>query len=77
MECCYGRVQDDKKTRTVILPSDIYLFKLNKFNTRAMWEIWSKLTLKTSKQRRSGVFSVNFELISCIVLVFPMLTLNK
>ena len=28
-------------------------------------------------QRRSGVFIVNFEQISHIVLVFPLLTLNK
>ena len=45
-----------------------------------MCEIHSKLTMKTPewrRWRRSGVFIVNFEQISHIVLVFSMLTLNK
>ena len=49
-------------------------------NTRAMCEICSKLTIKTPKGRhcrRSGVFTVNSEQISYIVLVFPLLALNK
>ena len=39
----------------------------------------SKLTIKTSerRQRRSGVFIVNFEHISQLSLVFLLLTLNK
>ena len=36
-----------------------------------MCEICSKLTIKTPERRRSGVLS------SLIVLVFPLLTLNK
>ena len=44
-----------------------YFFKINNENTRTMCEIW----------RQSGVFIVNFEQISQIVLVFPSLTLNK
>ena len=50
-------------------PAGIYLFKVNKF----------KLTMKTSEWRRlpSGVFVINFEQISHIVLVFLLLTLNK
>ena len=45
-----------------------------------MCEICSKLTIKTPERRqsrRSGAFIVNFELISHIVLVFLLLTLNK
>ena len=46
----------------------------------AMCEICSKLTIKTPEQRqwrRSGAFIVNFEQISHIVLIFPLLTLNE
>ena len=45
-----------------------------------MREIYSKLTIKTPEQvhwRRSGVFIVNFEQISHIVLVSRLLTLNN
>ena len=41
-------------------------------NTRTMLEICSKLKLKDTR-----TISVNFEQISHIVLVFPLLTLNK
>ena len=43
-------------------------------------EICLKLTIKTPEQRhwhRSDVFIVNFEQISDVVLVFPLLALNK
>ena len=46
------------------LKVDIYLFKVNNENTRAMCEICSKLTMKTPERRhrhRSGAFTVNFE----------------
>ena len=49
-------------------------------NTRAKCEICSKLTIKTTERRqrrRSDVFIANFEQILCIILVFPLLTLNK
>ena len=39
-----------------------------------------KLTIRTPERRhwrRSGVFIVNFEQISLIVLMFPLLALNK
>ena len=44
--------------------------------------VWNmlKLTIKILERghwRRSGFFIVNSEQISCIVLVFPVLTLNK
>ena len=64
----------------VIYPADIYLFKVNNRNTRTSCEICSKLTIKTSERRhwrRSGVFIVNFEHISYLLLVFLLLTLNK
>ena len=56
-----------------------YLFKVNNRNTRTRCEICSKLTIKTPERRhwrRSGVFIVNFEHISHLVLVF-WLTLSR
>ena len=55
-------------------------FKVNNRNTRTMFEICSKLTIKTLERRqwrRSGVFIINFEQISHIVLLFLSLTFNK
>ena len=60
-------------------PAGIYLLKVNNRNTRARCEICSKLTIKTPERRywrRSGVFIVNFEHISHLVLMFLLLTLN-
>ena len=62
------------------LPSGIQLFKNNSGNTRTMREICSELTIKTPESRlwhRSNAFIVNFEQVSNIVLIFPLLTLNK
>ena len=61
----------------------IYLLKVNNRNTRTRCEICSKLTIKTPERRqwrrsgwrRSGVFIVNFEHISHLIL-FLLLTLN-
>ena len=56
-----------------------YLLKVNNRNTRRTCETCSKLTIKTPESRhwlRSGVFIVNFEHISHLVLVFLLLTLN-
>ena len=48
--------------------------KVNKRNTRTS----SKLTIKMPKQhRRSGIFIVKFEQTSHLVLVIPLLTLNR
>ena len=58
----------------------IYLLKVNDRNTSARCEICSKLTIKIPERRhwrRSGVFIVNFENISQLVLVFLSLTLNR
>ena len=60
-------------------PAGIYLLKVNNRNTRTRCEICSKLTIKIPERRhkrRSGVFIVNFEHISHLVLVFLLLTLN-
>ena len=61
-------------------PAGNYMFKVNNRNTRTRCEICSKLTIKTPEQRqwrRSGVFIVDFEHISYLVLVFLLLTLSR
>ena len=60
-------------------PAGIYLVKVNKRNTRTRCEICLKLTIKIPERRhwrRSGIFIVNSEHISHLVLVFLFLTLN-
>ena len=63
-------------------PASYYMFKVNNKNARASCEICSKLKMKTTERRhwrhwrRSGVFIVNFEHISHLVLVFLLLTLS-
>ena len=67
-------------TLTTTYPVGIYVLKVNNSNTRTMCEICSELTRNTPEQRyqgRSGVFIVNFQQISPIVLVFLLFTLNK
>ena len=62
------------------VPAGIYLFKINNANIRTVSEIYSKLPVTKPEWRhwsRSGIFIVNFEQISLIVLMFPLLTLNK
>ena len=57
-----------------------YLFKVSNRNTRTKCEKCSKLTIKTPGRRHwrpSGVFIVNFEHISHLVIVFLLLTLNR
>ena len=59
------------------VPVGNYMFKVNNRNTRTRCEIGSKLTIKTPERyhwRRSGVFVVNFEHISHLVLVLLLLT---
>ena len=58
--------------------SDIYMLKVNNRNTRTRCEICSKLTTKTPERRHwchSGIFIVNFEHISHLVLVLPLASL--
>ena len=60
-------------------PDGNYMFKVNNRNTRTRCEICSKLTIRIPEQRhwrRSGIFIVNFEHISHLVLVFLLLTLK-
>ena len=60
-------------------PAFIYLLKVDNRNTRTRCEICSKLTIKIPERRqwrRSGVFIVNFEHISHLIVVFLLLTLN-
>ena len=62
------------------VPACNYMLKVNNRNTRTRCEICSKLIMKPPERRQwrhSGVFIVNFEHISHLVLVFPMLTLNR
>ena len=54
----------------------IYLSKVDDGNTKKMCEICLKLTRKTLERCRSGVFTINFELITHNVLGFPLLTLS-
>ena len=58
--------------------ADIYLFKVNNGNTRTMYKICSKVTIKKPERQINLVtsISINFEQISHIALVFPLLTLN-
>ena len=53
--------------------ANIYLFKVNKRNTRKKCEICSELT----KVKCEICFIVNFEHISDVSLVFLLLNLNK
>ena len=58
-------------------PLGIYLLKVINRSTRARCGICSKLTIKRPERhhwRRSGVFIINFEHISLLVLVFLLLT---
>ena len=63
------------------ISADNYMFKVNNRNTaRTRCEICSNLTIKTPERRQwrcSGVFIVNFEHISHLVVVFLLLTLSR
>ena len=56
-----------------LYPVGIYLFKVNNRNTRTR----SKICSHVHNWCRFGVFIVNFEHISHLVLVFPLLTLSS
>ena len=63
-----------------LYPAGIYMLKFNNRNIRTRCEICSNLTIKTPERRQwrhSGVFVVNFEHISHLVLVFLLLTLSR
>ena len=79
------KIVNDQKLLTVNakgqdVPVGIYLLKVNNRNIRRRCEICLKLTIKTPERlhwRRSGVFIVNFEHVSQLVLVFLFLTLSR
>ena len=59
----------------ICTPADIYLVKIKNGKTRSMCEILSELRIRTPERQHwchSGVFIINCEYISCIVLVFPL-----
>ena len=61
----------DRNFLFLLPPTSIYLFKVNNKNTRKLSKICSKLTIKIPEERlwrRSGVFIVNFEHISQLLL---------
>ena len=61
------------------IPAGMYLLKVNNINTRTRCEVCSKLRIKIPELRhwrRFGIFIVNFEHISRLVLVFLLLALN-
>ena len=58
----------------------IFLFKVSNGSTRKLCEISPELKVKTPKWRhlrRCRIFVVNFEQISSLFLMFPLLDLNK
>ena len=66
-------------SKSCLFLADNNMFKVNNRNTSASCEICSKLTIKIPERRywrRSGIFIVNFEHISHLVLVFLLLTLS-
>ena len=71
---------NQQQTVAILIPAAIYLFKVSNGNIRTIYEVCSKLTRKTPERfhwNYSGIYITNFEQISHIVLVFPILTLNK
>ena len=60
-------------------PSKHLLFMVGNRNIRIKREICFKLAIKTPQQRRphSRVFIVNFKAISCLLVVFLLMSLNK
>ena len=63
-----------------MIPAGNYMFKVNNRNTRTRCEICSNLAMKTPERRQwrhSGIFIVNFEHISYLILVFVLLTLGR
>ena len=67
-------------TKALTCPIGNYMFKINNRNSRTRCEIRSELIIKKAERcqwRRSGVFVVNFENISHLVLVFPLLILSS
>ena len=63
-----------------LIPAGNYMFKVNNRNAITRCENCSKLLINTPERRhwrRFGVFILNFEYISHLVLVFKLLTLRR
>ena len=64
----------------IAFPTGNCMFKANNRNTRTRCEIYPKLTITLPERRhwrRCGIFIVNFEHISHLVLEFLLLTLSR
>ena len=79
----FSRSTSHNKMRKILRkffnPASIYLLEVNTRNTIKSCEICSKLTIKIPERRNwrcSGIFIVNFEHISQLLLAFLSLTLN-
>ena len=82
----YNILQFMKLVQNINTNATIYLFKVyygkhhsNVWNLRDVKnkDMVSMIWSEWRHWRRSGVFVVNFEQVSRIILVFPLLTLNK
>ena len=72
-----NKIPVNSKCQSLTQPAFIYSKSIITWTIR---EICSKLTIRTPERRQlrlSGIFIVNFEQISYIVLVFSSLNLNK
>ena len=64
----------------IIYPAVNFMFKVSNRNTVTRYEMCSKLTIKTPERRQwrgSGVFIVNFEHISHLVLVVSIVNFEQ
>ena len=59
------------------VPAGIFLFKVNNENTKTIRKKFTIKTLERHHSSPSGASVGNFENISHIVLVFPLLAFNK
>ena len=63
-----------------IYPVNMYLFKVNNSNTRKRCDTYLKITIKARERCHrslSGIFFVDFEIITHPFLMLLLLTLNK
>ena len=75
--CCY---EEALVHLVILVQASNYMFKVSNKNTRTRRDICSKLTTKTLERRhklRSGVFIVNFEHTSHLVLVFLIVNFKQ
>ena len=73
-------IQTIRLVETEFIPTGDCMFKVNKRNSRTRCETCSKLIIKTLERLwclYCGVFVVNFEHISHLILVLLLLTLSR